>query len=470
MPDRDWSEILHSAIGQSPHPLFARWYTQRHGTAWFRAAWQRTTGETLTDDEIQAARLVSVAIIRARGVDPYSRTQQPRLSDLTAKAAPEKGQPAVSEDLRGDVWTLMGDRIRTLDGLLDAADVDRDRWAVESWRANSYEAQAKGGGITQLWQVKANLRERPEWMWRAAEPRETYQAPDVTDPATTLVIPDSQNGYRWVDDHKRLEPLHDRRAWDLAVQIARAAQPDRIVLLGDMVDFAEGSKRWPVSDDLRATTQPTIQELHWWLAELRAACPSAVIVYLEGNHEDRIDRALSQLTPELHGLRAANESEPLISWRRLLALDALGVEYGPTYSSAGAVTLHPDCEATHGHKVAAGGGATVARVVRQAHVSQIFGHIHRCEYAARTLHGPEGRRVVWAASPGTLCRVDGVVPAVSGRVDWQQGLAWLTHVDGSTHCSLTPIRDGVAVWRGEALAGRDRGEEIAEATGLGYLR
>ena len=50
-----------------------------------------------------------------------------------------------------------------------------------------------------------------------------------------------------------------------------------------------------------------------------------------------------------------------------------------------------------------------ARMLKGAHVSQIVGHIHRREYAARTIYGPHGRRTIFAASPGTLCRVDGVV-------------------------------------------------------------
>ena len=126
----------------------------------------------------------------------------------------------------------------------------------------------------QLWQVKASLREHPAWVWSPVKPRQTFERVQVADPDVTLVIPDSQNGYRWVDRHQRLEPLHDRRAWDIAVQVAALLKPARIVLLGDMVDYAEGSKRWPVTPDLRATTQPTIEELHWWLSLIHISEPT----------------------------------------------------------------------------------------------------------------------------------------------------------------------------------------------------
>ena len=457
----DLDQWLRTPAAPGRLPPWAGWYVQRWGR-------DRIVPSKWSPERVEAARQAAVAICREHGISPYPRR---RLSADEVRAVIASDVEHIEDTPEADgTRTLTGYRIRTLDGLLSAADVDPERWGVESFKVNTYEAQAAGGGVLQLWQVKATLRERAAWLWQPVEPAKTYPAPDVSDPRTTLVIPDSQNGYRWVEDMRRLEPLHDRRAWDLAVQIAKRAQPDRIVLLGDMVDFAEGSKRWPVSQDLRATTQPTIEELHWWLARLRAACPDAAIVYLEGNHEDRIDRALSTLTPELHGLRAAGEGEPLISWRRLLALSDLGIEYVGPYSADAAHVLDPHTEARHGHKVTSGGGATAARVVRTAHVSQIFGHIHRLEYAERTLHGPDGRRVVWAASPGTIARVDGVVPAVSGRVDWQQGLAWLSSVDGATHCQLVPIRDGVACWRGDVLTGETHSAEIAEETGWPQLR
>jgi hypothetical protein len=284
-------------------------------------------------------------------VRPHRRNRPPSDTDATER---------VESTHDGGVWTIDGrGRISTLEELLDRADVDRGRWYVESWRANAYEAQRAGGGIVQLWQVKASLREHPAWVWSPVEPRVAYEPVTVADPDVTLVIPDSQNGYRWQDKHRRLEPLHDRRAWDIAIQVAELIKPARIVLLGDMVDFAEGSKRWPVTPDLRATTQPTIEELHWWLARLRLAAPNAEIVYLEGNHEDRIDRALVGSMSELSDLSPAGEDAALVTWRRLLALDSLGIHYRGPYGER--VTLAADCEAHHGDTVAAGGGATVAR-------------------------------------------------------------------------------------------------------------
>jgi hypothetical protein len=441
---RDLSAMVDQPGKRSDAPLWRRWRNE----GWNRNRCKHDLAG-LTDDELKELRRLCMDRAKAEGI-------------MRTKAQPPTDHQRIDSSVKDGVWTIDGrGRISSLGQLLDRAEVDTDRWYVESWRANAYEAQRAGGGVVQLWQVKASLREHPAWVWSPVKPRQTFERVQVADPDVTLVIPDSQNGYRWVDRHSRLEPLHDRRAWDIAVQVAALLKPARIVLLGDMVDYAEGSKRWPVTPDLRATTQPTIEELHWWLAQLRETCPLAEIVYLEGNHEDRIDRALLSGMPELVNVTPAGEDRPLVTWRRLLALEALGIDYVGPYGER--VTLHDDCEAHHGSTVASGGAATVARMLKGAHVSQIVGHIHRREYGCRTVWGPRGPRTIFAASPGTLCRVDGVVPAVHKRVDWQQGLAVLTWDGKRTSCQVIPIDDGAAYVYGERVEGADRGAEISRA-------
>ena len=465
---------LHAIVEQpgrtSARPLWQRWRSQ----GWNR---NRLKGELshLTDEQCRQLRLLCKARCTEMGIPPNRAKPRDKAKDQDVKPPRSVAEAAshiqgkMESVHKGDVWTINSTgRITTLDELLKTAGVDRDRWYVQSWRANAYEAQRSGGGIVQLWQVKASLQENPQWMWQPVQPRVHYPRVELQEPAEiTLVVPDSQNGYRWQENHKVLQPLHDRRAWDLVIQVAELLRPSRILLLGDMVDFAEGSKRWPVGPDLRATTQPTIEELYWWLHRLRQIAPQASIQYLEGNHEDRIDRALISTMPELSGLRPATDSEPLVTWKRLLALDSLGIDYVGPYGTS--ITLAPDCEANHGTVVAQGGGATAARILKGAHISQIYGHIHRREYGCKTVYGPHGRRTIFAASPGTLSRLDGVVPAVKERIDWQQGLAVLANDGLRTSCQIIPIDEGIAYIYGDRLVGKDPGVDIARDTGWPQL-
>ena len=86
--------------------------------------------------------------------------------------------------------------------------------------------------------------------------------------------------------------MHDRRACDAALLIAAQVQPDEIILLGDMVDFADFGK-YTLENNAKFLVQPMLQELSWWLQSLRLSCPTSKIVWLEGNHEYRLKRAIS---------------------------------------------------------------------------------------------------------------------------------------------------------------------------------
>jgi len=379
----------------------------------------------------------------------------------------------VTSKQQGDVIHLAveGTRITSLDALLKAAKVDPAQWDVETWVANTYEAQRKGGSVVQLWQVKASLRRKPTWLLKRAKEVD-YTPKAVAKPntkvKTCLVIPDSQNGYRWDDRYEYLAPLHDRLAWDVTIQVAQSMQPDRIDLLGDMVDVANLSTRYTRHPNLKHTTQPTIDELHWWLAQLRKACPESQIYYHCGNHEDRLDRALSDLMPELIGLKRPGETQAIHSWEHYLALDRLAIQAIPNYGDItwlwNKVAIH------HGEVVRGGSGKTTKTVAKNSQYSEIFGHVHRLEHHIRTVHGPEGIQYVHAMTPGCLCKIDGEVPGVSSRPDWQQGFGVVYLVDGQVHMQAIPIQEGAAVFQNTVYRGSDQTNQIAKETGWHQFR
>src|SRR5690606_25576440 len=116
----------------------------------------RELGRTPTRDELKTRlRWGSTRANRAL------RAYRADLPDSPAEAAPA----GVSIETRGDGDTLEvtgKGRIRTLAELLAAAEVDLDVWRVERWKANSWEAFARGPSgelVTEtLHQVTAHLR------------------------------------------------------------------------------------------------------------------------------------------------------------------------------------------------------------------------------------------------------------------------------------------------------------------------
>ena len=372
-----------------------------------------------------------------------------------------------------------GFRIRTLADLIDAAGVDLTEWKVESWKANAYEQAQRGEDgprLITLYQVKATLRRHFQANLRPARapvslPPVEHKEPEPVPMA--VFIPDSQVGHRFKNRWSYLDPMHDREAMDCVVRTLEKMdpKPQVVCLLGDMADLASLS-RYPSDISLRGTTQATIDELHWWLAQIRLAVGgSCRVVYMAGNHEKRLE--VSMIPSDLEGLVAAKEEDPLLTLRRLLRLDELRIEYVGPYG-ADWWLWDGKVQVTHGNTVRSGGGATAASVVKGlTTASQVFGHIHRLELACRTVHGPEGEEVLVALSPGCLCRTDGAggPPGFndSGR-DWQQGIG-VAYLHGDrVHMSTVPIHGGSLVWDGEIITGRDRVDELVEATGWEQFR
>ena len=370
--------------------------------------------------------------------------------------------------------SAQGQRVKTLAQLLKHANVDRKLWRVTSWKCNSWEQSVKGGEDTiTLYQVKAFLERKIEPDRQPAHPSKFIPRVEATGRddglKTCLIVPDLQLGYAWRDRYTYLDPMHDRTAMDAVVSMARSMQPDIVVLLGDMLDLAPWSTRFPRKPEFRQTTQPAIDELHWWLADLRSACQSSKMLYLAGNHEERIAKAAVELLPEVTGVAPALETDPVLSLNRLLHLDKLDIDYVGPYGADW--WLWPDSNSpvrvTHGTKVRGGSGGTATAIAKTARWSEVYGHIHRVEMVQKTFHGPDGPQCVTACSPGCLVRIPGPTPGVSLTPDWQQGVgvAILDENTNDVHMQVLPITNGRIVWNGRVFEGHDPYERIAFETG-----
>tara|TARA_B100000989_G_scaffold15362_1_gene10296 strand:- start:1018 stop:2313 length:1296 start_codon:yes stop_codon:yes gene_type:complete len=384
--------------------------------------------------------------------------------------------PDEFDEQKGDHRVVQVSGIRTLEGLMEAANINPAEWAVESHRINKWDALAGRGEIIECYSIRANLVRRPEFWFSKVECKPLPIKPKrkTGGAKVCLVIPDIQAGYRRTFSGK-LEPLHDVRAVDVAVQVAAflESQPDgvdSIICVGDNLDLAAWGS-YSTDPALLWCTQPALVYLHHFFAQLRLACPSASIYYQMGNHEARIQRVLNDTA---HGegrhLRPADKLDgpSVLSVANLLSLDALGVEYVEPY---GAPLWWEGVRFHHGHLVRSKGGQTVTAMLNQGfNHSQVVGHIHRREIASRTVPTAKGHKIISAMSPGCLCRLDPAVPSSPGRGqnDWQHGLGLLYSHGGSVSMQLIPINDASAVVHGQRFEGQDRTEELKAATGLPF--
>ena len=282
---------------------------------------------------------------------------------------------------------------------------------------------------------------------------------------TAVIVPDVQIGY-WRDlDSGELTPFHDETAMAACLRIVREVDPDDIIVIGDFIDLAPMS-RFDQEPGFALTVQPAIDRGTLFLAELVAAAPrSTTRVYLEGNHDRRLQKSIVNNAVAAFGLRPGYtppDTWPDLSIPHLLRLDDLEFSYVGGYP-AGIWWVNENLAAIHGHRVTSA-GSTAARVVDDARVSVLFGHVHRLELMTRTRQVYEGSRTSLAASVGCLCRIDGAVPSTKGSTDvfgrpvpttenWTQGMAVVTYEEGNGFfdVELVPIFGGRVIYRGKRL-------------------
>jgi predicted phosphodiesterase len=348
---------------------------------------------------------------------------------------------------------------------IDADEIGRiQRVSLYQSLTKNDEGDAEIHDLTAI-QLSPKWEEGPEWPVIQPGPqvklptRKTKPKKD-TGWQTAVVLPDIQAGYfRLADDS--LEPTHDEVAIDTALAITRDARPDVVVLVGDNLDLPEFGK-YLTTHPYQRTTQATIDWATMFSARLREAVGwDCQIVWIAGNHEERLPRSIAQNAAAAFGLRRGNipESWPVLSVPHLCRFDEYSIEYLPGYPAA-MFWINERLRVIHGDKVNSN-GVTASKYLAREKVSCLYGHIHRREWAEMTREDHDGPRTILAASPGCLARIDGAVPSVKGGTDldgrpivrhedWQQGIAVVDYQpgDGDFHLELVPIRDGEARWRG----------------------
>jgi hypothetical protein len=385
-------------------------------------------------------------------------------------------------------------RIHTLDQLIEYCEVDLDTWVVARHIANKYATPRKEIYKDLTWDhgvvtgyvrdtgkmVQAGLIQIKAWFARRDPipitptiqpvkldvPLEWAIAKERPTSGRSLVSSDWHIGFYRDLASGKLTPFHNRQALATFLDLAAAVKPDRIDLLGDLLDMPEWSDKFVRSPQMRQTTQPAILELAFWLTKLRALCPGIPIYVYEGNHGARLRRALMVHLPAAYQLKAVSSLTlpPALSIPNLLGLDALGIEWVGDYP-AGCTYLGP-IRLEHGDVVRQGAGDSAKKVVTDSQESSIFGHTHRLEKVHRTLYvGNRVRRVIFAASSGCLCSLEpGTVPGHTRRHNWQNGAVAVDYEKGSQALDphLILFQNGIALWEGFSYKGEIPLEELKD--------
>ena len=244
---------------------------------------------------------------------------------------------------------------------------------------------------------------------------------------TALIIPDCHI------------PYECKESYQLMLDVASHIRTDRglheIVILGDYADFYavnSHGKDPAVTDTLIDEVYATIERLK----ELNKLFPEAKKIFIQGNHEYRLERYIKNKCPELFGVTTTD---------KILELNILGydyISYGPNqyYPVLGSHLLAR-------HEPISGGVHVAHGTVVKALKSVIFGHTHRIqESQIVTIDGQNLRGI----SSGWLGdEKNPVFNYVKNHHQWAQGFSVVTVLDnGMWFNQLVHIIDGTCVFDG----------------------
>ncbi len=278
---------------------------------------------------------------------------------------------------------------------------------------------------------------------------------------TAFIFSDVQVGFRFVNG--KLDPFHDDRALSVALQLCRDVNPDVVIIIGDFLDLPQFGT-FNQEAGFFGTVQPAVDRGHEILAQINAVSPNAKTrIYLEGNHDRRLQNYIERNALAAFGLKQANstpESWPVMSVPYLLRLDELGYEYVGAYP-AGEYYINDNLRVEHGSTVGPRGKAT-PKMVSDERVTVITGHTHRVEATYKTTDTRDGARVNAAFTIGCLSHITGRVPSTKSAInpngvparkieDWQQavGVVHFEEGDGLFEPRIVLIHDGKAVFDGQ---------------------
>jgi hypothetical protein len=341
------------------------------------------------------------------------------------------------------------------DSMLRERGLNPEEWSILGATVNEWDGPQAGGSVITYHQAKLNLRrKRPELEILPAR-SDGWVAPPRVEPAygSQLIVV--------AGDHQA--PFHDKKLHGLFCSFLEENDPDRIVILGDTVDYPNIS-RHRLDPENVATVNECTQSGYDLLRDIRTSALHAEIDLLAGNHDQqRLRDILIDKAPQLYDIKRADteetQDEKVLIFPYLVRLDELGINYvdpeGP-YDLA-QINLTPKLAVRHGWIARQGSGNSALATLEHLGYSVIIGHSHRQSLVYHTKHDIDGEpSTLTAAEAGCMCRINQTPiegrkwPNYTVAPDWVNGFCTVTtHPNGYFRIDHATYVNGALLWRDE---------------------
>lgn len=351
--------------------------------------------------------------------------------------------------------TVNPDDVPTDAELLKRANLDPKLWEVISRRQSVWEAQGKGGEEKVMRSLRVSYGRIKATLSELVQPAFGGRPVTVRPPAR-LKRNERQSSLVFVlsDFHC---PYHDRKLLDVTEQVLLEAQPDRLIINGDLVDWPSVSRH--AKERGEATANECIQSAGEVLGRLVAAVPDDCLVqFIPGNHDSNLSRYLLERADAAADLCVAGSDVPVWSIQNLLRFDELGVEMIGSEDrwQHATIKLTDELVVRHGLSVRAGSAASVLANMRKAEFATVSGHTHRQGIGVTVRWKASGRhKIVQGAEVGGMFQMPKKATDWPGylahsNLDWAPGWASIeVEPDGHYSIDLASWQNGVLMWKGE---------------------
>jgi hypothetical protein len=225
-------------------------------------------------------------------------------------------------------------------------------------------------------------------------------------------------------------------AWRAFCTLAGLLKPDVICINGDAADFAAISKHPKIGWEKRWGVKDEIAEVQARFREAERAAPEAQLVFTRGNHDTRMDTALSNRAPEFDGLLGT----------RLMD------HFSERWAHPWALWLNDDLCIKH--RLAGGTHAAYNNAVKSG-VNIVCGHTH----SLKVVPFSDYRGSRFGVDCGTLANPQSELfenYLECGPTDWRSGFVLLTIAAGQLQwpevIPVTSEERGTIFFRGQTIA------------------
>jgi predicted phosphodiesterase len=240
-------------------------------------------------------------------------------------------------------------------------------------------------------------------------------------------------------------PFHDQRCINVVLKIIEQTQPRYIIHVGDALDAYPISK-YDKSIERKHTLQDEVNMVREHFAQVRLASPSSTVLWLEGNHEDRLTRLLHSLQGPARALLDLDVVRKSLTWPVIVGTEELGIEFVPRAEQSQRKLL-PKFIIKHGDKIRPESAQAARAEWEQYGRSGASGHTHKL---GSYFHRDHNGNHVWTET-GCCCKLSGQEYIVDP--DWHQGCVEFTFEPRSGAVQVEPVKihNGMAVFRQQIL-------------------